>query len=214
MTVRRSLLALAALVAPSLATAQACLGGIAPPNPNSNLTFAGGTLDIVANANAFGGRIGMASNGNNREMSIYLGARSINGGGSSILAVDFGYGMDFTRSERRHVCAFVGVDMVNLSDADNGYADVPFGIAFGSTIKSASGSTTFVPFGVVAGNLNSASESELGEFSAWVEGGVGFRVGGGLTFTPSMRQSFRTGAEPVIRLLVMFPLSSKAMPTR
>jgi hypothetical protein len=207
--IARPFAVLAAIVSPAVAAAQVCTGGIAP-EANTRINFAGATLDMVANANAYGGRVGVVANRNGRDIPIYLGIRSIDGGTKSILAADFGYSVDVVKNPAARVCALINVDMVNLSDGDNGYANVMFGIGIGSARKTAGG-TAFMPFGIVAGNLNSTGESEMGEFSGMLEGGVGFRLGNGITLTPSFRQSLQTGAEPVIRFLAMFPLSTKPM---
>ena len=198
----------AALLVPALASAQSCLGSVAPTVDNTQFAYAGGTLDLVANSNAIGGRLGRARRTSGRTTNVYVGARSISGGAKSILAVDLGIAVDLTRRDSHSLCAFAGIDAINLSDADNGYVNLPFGVALSKSIASGSGTVTFLPFGAVAGNLASTGDSELGDFSMWIEGGFGFRLANGITLTPSLRQSFQTGADPVIRFLAMVPFGA------
>jgi hypothetical protein len=193
-----------------MAAAQACMGSIAPSAPNTSLIFAGGTADLVDQANAFGGRISRMQNTDGRVTGVWVGARSISGGSKSILAVDFGLHVSLTKSETNAVCLFAGADLVNLSDSENGYANVPFGLSWGHVIAGAQGGVSYIPFGTIGGNLNSSGDSSAGEFSSWAEAGIGFRMANGFTVTPSLRQSFETGADPVIRILAMFPLRTSA----
>ncbi len=214
MHIRRAIVAAAVMLTPAAAAAQTCPGTNSTSTTDEYISFLGGTLDIVSNANAFGGRGGFVRNAGGREVGVYFGARSITGGGSSILAADFSMSIDMTKSASNRVCGFAGADLVNLTDADNGTGGVVFGIGWGRPHKAASGTTTFLPFGVLGGTLTSTNESEIGEFTGMIEAGVGFKLANGLTITPSMRQSFQQGADPVIRVLAMFPLSTKVVPPR
>lgn len=208
MHLRYSLLVALVLAPLALAEAQTCLGTVAAGSTRGARSFVvAGVADIVENANTFGGRVGFLRNTpGDRDVALHLGVRSFSAGGSSVVSVDYQGSGELYSSEdgTKSACAVLGVDAINVSDADNGFINMYLGPSYGWEIKQ--GNTMLVPFGLAAANLSSAGESETGEFSVFGEVGIGVRLNGGLTATGSVRRSFQDGAVNVLRILVAYPI--------
>lgn len=209
-----ALVGLLLVASSTAAAAQACIGSVARPSSGSRKNVAA-TADLVSDANTFGARFGTVSNAGGRAVPAHVGVRSLSAAGTSILSVDVEFGMDFLKSENESnsFCGLVNVDLVNLTDADNGAAVVNFGFAYGKAIPA--GSAAVVPFGRVGVALNSATAStnaiETSEFDTFglIEAGLGIRMQSGLSLKGSLYQSTLEGSTSVLRLVATYPFGSR-----
>jgi hypothetical protein len=209
---RIALIASAALTIPSVAIAQACVGGFKSPGKGVITKDIAGQVDIGDGMTAFGARVGTTTG--DKALNVQLGVRMITTSGGGVSSSVTALSMDVHKvlwqksMDKTQFCGIVGFDYIDFT-SDNGTTQMPIGISWGDLMSPEGSSIRLTYF--IAGGVLISSNSIANDTYPFINFGPGVQLKNGSLLTVSYRQVFPdVEAKPVFRFEFHWPFGGLA----
>lgn len=211
MKLQTTMIALALVAPVSVASAQACIGSIAPPPAQTNNYTVSGLVDFVEDNTVTGARLSFTRNSSKSgTTTIHAGLRSFDAGGTSVKSLDLQMASGVPgQTANDRLCVVAGIDVFNFDDSEFSTNTVHLGLGVGT--ETMAGTTVLVPYGSLGLNIFSPPSSVGGDqvYSAYYDLGVGARLGDRLTATLSVRGTTQENSQNVMRFVVAYPFGPR-----
>lgn len=211
MKLQTTMIALALAAPLSFASAQACIGSIAAPPPQTNNYTVSGLVDFVEDNTVTGARLSFTRNSQKSgTTTVHAGLRSFSAGGTSVKSLDLQMASGLRQQAANdRLCVVAGIDIFNFDDSDFSTNNVYLGFGIGT--ETMASTTVLVPYGSAGLNIFSPPSSIGGDqvYSAYYDLGVGARLGDRLTATLSVRGTTQENSQNVMRIVVAYPFGPR-----